>query len=53
MVASESKTTVLGLILWTDKSKRLRGRPVKYPIPDAPENVMRALLEALLRREND
>ena len=40
-----------------DKPKRPRGRPVKYPmpdpIPDTPENVMRALLGAPPRREND
>ena len=39
------------------RAKRPRGRPVKYPlpgaIPDTPENVMRALLAAPPRREND
>jgi len=39
------------------KPKQPRGRPIKYPvpepIPDTPENVMRALLGAAPRLEND
>ena len=39
------------------KTNHKRGRPVKYampgPIPDTPENIMRALLSAPPRREND
>ncbi len=41
----------------TAKTNHKRGRPVKYampdPIPDTPENIMRALLSAPPRREND
>lgn len=37
--------------------KRGRGRPVEKhmpePIPDTPENIMRALLEAPPKREED
>ena len=39
------------------KTNHKRGRPVKYampdPIPDTPESIMRALLSAPPRREND
>ena len=41
----------------TAKTNSKRGRPVQYampdPIPDTPENIMRALLSAPPRREND
>ncbi len=41
----------------TAKTNHKRGRPVQYampdPIPDTPENIMRALLSAPPRREND
>jgi len=41
----------------TDPPKRPRGRPVKYPLPepiaDTPENIMRALLAAPPKGENN
>ena len=40
-----------------DKPKRPRGRPVEKkmpdPIPDTPENVMRALLETPPKRDDE
>ncbi len=41
----------------TDTPKRPRGRPVKFPlpepIPDSPENVLRSLVTAPRKREED
>ena len=41
----------------TEQPKRPRGRPVKYPLPepiaDTPENIMRAVLAAPPKGENN
>ena len=41
----------------TDKPKRPRGRPVKHPmpepIPDTPENILRAVLATPNKREDE